>query len=131
MKQREIKFRVWSETKKKMYEEALVISDRVSMNNDLVIVDPDGTTCVDGESINDAIFLQFTGLKDKNGKEIYEGDLVRVWISDSDMGIQEVEWDDESLCWSIGGEWGFDYDVFEVIGNIYENPNLLEHAIDR
>lgn len=93
---------------------------------------------------------QFTGLKDKSGKEIYEGDIVRASRRGygGEMSDSEVRWgkysDDEYVngveCWVCGSAdepaplseagtpdtYGHSAFVVEVIGNIYENPDLLE-----
>jgi len=70
---------------------------------------------------------QFTGLKDKNGKEIYEGDIFQ---DDEDGSCESVEWDNEFGGWSTQawysvGEFAQCASELEVIGNIYENPELL------
>jgi uncharacterized phage protein (TIGR01671 family) len=71
---------------------------------------------------------QFTGLKDKNGKEIYEGDIYK----SNKGGINEVSWISGDGCDFIG----FDFSPFhliegvisdiEIIGNIHDNPELLK-----
>ena len=84
-------------------------------------------------ALKDIELMQFTGLKDKNGKgkEVYEGDLIRRLPSGYEpRAIHEVVWDEERLEWGIKllglitSLWTFNKD-FEVIGNIYENPELL------
>jgi uncharacterized phage protein (TIGR01671 family) len=154
-KMREIKFRVWDKKNKKMYYG--YEPDRPNM------IDFDGNLCITGTGNIDEygsptdyiigckqqnyILMQYIGLKDKTGKEIYEGDVVK--IRDEEMTFTDV-WGDEGQedddDWNvveigvvrfengafIVGEryineygWQKGYSI-EVIGNIYENPKLLE-----
>jgi len=77
---------------------------------------------------------QFTGLVDKNGKEIYEGDIVN---DKFDCGqIKEIRWNEKTACFcyycdKLDFSWdGLSDSVThgEVIGNIHENPELLDNA---
>lgn len=76
------------------------------------------------------IIMQYTGLKDKNGKEIYEGDIVRVDWNDKRYKVHNVAvvWNKKNLCFEIeGGCLTDDSNHFEVIGNINENPELISN----
>jgi uncharacterized phage protein (TIGR01671 family) len=88
---------------------------------------------------NDWIKLQYTGLKDKNGIEIYEGDIIKATIPDvkGRYHNMEVFWDNDLARWGQRSIWGKikkekiremypDFWRCEVIGNIYENPELLK-----
>jgi hypothetical protein len=82
-------------------------------------------------------FQQFTGLKDKNGKEIYEGDLIEYRSHPAKMQICKVVWDETSARFMAyrldegqdgrDKQWWsfFSASHLKVIGNIYENPELI------
>ena len=87
--------------------------------------------------LNDLEFNQFTGLKDKNGVEIYEEDIVSPIFINSSITAGTVIFDDGSfLVKQIGAEGYTDLlsdsirSDIEVIGNIYENPELMENIDD-
>jgi len=111
---REIKFRAWFITHKRMFSsyEFMGMSGFVDFLK------------------NKTIFpMQFTGLLDKNGKEIWEGDIVCMEDGGSYGFKHEVLFKQGMFCVEDDGTWfpiGQFYSVTEVIGNIYNNPELLE-----
>lgn len=80
--------------------------------------------------------MQYTGLNDKSGKEIYEGDIVRhkfkrIWQTQEHTS--KVVWNEFYCCYylfdGVSNHRMRDDILYEVIGNIYENPNLLSQSI--
>ncbi len=126
---REIKFRAWNEAESLMYQDIEDIRPRYKIH-----------------------LMQFTGLKDRHGKEIYEGDIVRLHCFDHNLITATIEWieykfvpriHDKKIIVDGGSHNGQEIDMrtvhswsgmhscfsfpsyIEIIGNIYENPELI------
>lgn len=129
-----LKYRAWDSWRKRMS-----VVDRI-------YIDTEGVRLYDdfGEywrDFRDIKLMQSTGLTDKNGKEIFDGDIVRttrfLGRADEIGGFYEYEKDYVGVVKVLEGSWVIDtgivavrlwseIDESEVLGNIYENPELLE-----
>ena len=73
--------------------------------------------------------MQSTGLLDKNGQEIFEGDIVHAYSEDARL-IGAIEYFDNAYCIKtkngVYNSLWINAEYYEVIGNIYENPELVE-----
>ncbi len=122
---REIKFRAWDKRTKKVLTKNAIIGMKGE-----VYLNVDGNLFEYKDDRDRIVLMQFTGLKDKNGKEIFEGDIVE-FINSISKGKRIV-----SIDFRNGQYWLIEMggaltllnpaQELKVIGNIYENPELLE-----
>lgn len=128
-----LRFRAWFNSE--MYDKPVVYDGEFYL---------DWREFIDGNTYNGAVLMQSTGLLDKNGKEIFEGDVIRyTWDMPSDVNatekgkkvrISKVFWSDWRGSWAVGRKF-CNSDLFryvrngntvEIIGDIYQNPELVE-----
>lgn len=110
---REIKFRVWNPTRQ-ILGIPFDIFEMTSCHGEI------------SQYPAETIFMQFTGLKDRNGIEIYEGDILQFADENGDSGQNEIVPNITNInkMYHISQRMPY-WPIVKVIGNIYENPELL------
>ena len=129
----ELKFRCWDTESKTMGE----VSSMCFSEGKIYCVMCNGTECCGIEHGDDGFIMQFTGLHDKIGKDIYDGDIVKYLGLEVSNGKQiyperrmVVTWDYYELSRLMNIIGNSKARQAEVIGNIHENPELLEREED-
>lgn len=132
------RYRAWDVLAEKMIDEILMIS---FVRKEIIGKFSDGSTSVplkfeDERNGEDVILMQSTGLRDKNGKEIFEGDILACKTDDEVINLN-IFWDEEYALFMFESKKYNEQEPlaelvenntypFEIIGNIYENKELLD-----
>lgn len=128
------RYRAWDKHEQKMFTN----DELIIWNGNVYANDSKKLTCnnLKGWSIDDEYLMQSTGLFDKNSKEIFEGDILACETDDEVINVN-VFWDEEHALFMFESKKYNEQEPlaelvenntypFEIIGNIYENPELLE-----
>nr|DAI15007.1 MAG TPA: YopX protein [Caudoviricetes sp.] len=129
------KFRAWDSVKKEMFTDTFAITE----SGQVVVVEQEFVTSTpDYVFVEHLTIMQSTGLKDKNGKEIFEGDVIAIEVDDTGMPINARVFQNSKIGVLMFHVFEDNEDVpmvellednsvaFEIIGNIYENPEFME-----
>ncbi|NMP59661.1 YopX family protein [Enterococcus mundtii] len=123
------KFRVWDKNNKCMHEvRSIWIGDDFPLNSHVVYSLGNTVEVI----FDDIELMQSTGLKDKNGVEIFDGDIVKTLGDDLEVTFSTIKFAEGAFCVdykNLGTEFDFLYFIdspLEVIGNVYQNSELLD-----
>lgn len=127
------KFRLWDKRFSEFVEDFFVSEDGKIYKKS---TDTGYGIAISKETSDKVILMQSTGLKDKNGKDIFEGDILACKTDDEVINLN-IFWDEEHALFMFESKKYNEQEPlaelvenntypFEIIGNIYENPELLE-----
>lgn len=122
------KFRAWDGAKKEMFKDTFAITE----SGQVVVVEQESVVSPpDYVFVNHLVIMQSTGLKDKNGKEIFEGDVLFGHAGEDfweivEFDIEEGRWIRKDIWYNSKLGLSENNEFMEIVGNIYENPELLE-----
>lgn len=123
---REIKFRAWDIKEKRMLQWNELRLSKHEGDTEIFVITFDGCE----GAFNEYPLMQYTGLKDKNGTEIYEGDVLEYLSYSNEIKFLIVEWSGWDAMFNFGG---IRVDLAsrkgKIIGNIYEHSHLLREGV--
>ncbi|HEM4977751.1 TPA: hypothetical protein U1186_000544 [Streptococcus suis] len=127
------KFRAWNTFHNKWVKHFYITENGLIYNMQQPHRDLIGAVPIEKSGL---VVMQSTGLFDKNGKEIFEGDAVVVYdeLNEFESEVYEIVYSQDNLAWIFYDNKSHDFylistctwDELEIIGNIYENPELVE-----
>jgi uncharacterized phage protein (TIGR01671 family) len=127
---RQLKFRAWDKLEKRFF-----YPDKGYQGHYVLTLNGQFQNLQNGSGGDEYVVQQFTGLKDKDGKEIFEGDRVRIGYTQNHDFFGEVIWLEDRASFGVRYEnitetfedLGFVQKLFEVVGNIFQSPCNPDH----